>query len=731
MASQSLYRKWRSQTFSDLVGQEDIVRTLKNALKDEHPAHAYLFTGPRGTGKTSTARLLAKTINCPNAKDGEPCNECLECREITAGNSFNVIEIDAASNRGIDSIRELREKVMVPPVTGKYKVYILDEAHMLTTEAFNALLKTLEEPPKHAIFVLATTEVHKMLPTVISRCQPFYFKRITTQRIVQHLKFVAEQEQVNLERGAAELIARAAAGGMRDALSLLDQAMAYSGQEIGLEQVQAMLGVADSRAIQKFILHVADLESAAGLHLIHELADGGADLRQINTQIAEFWRGLMLAKAGADVTAILDRTEDEVREIKQLMQYFSLEELTECARLFALNDLLQKNQGTPQLALELALLNSIELHRRTNGSQSIAHAALAATIIPAPTQPRQEAPRQVATPPSAPTTPPMPPTLQSQPTKPTPPVSQPPKEELLTPPIAPVEPTALIAATSTPVSSSAASSDKSDDELPDWDDMRTYDDEEELEDADALSSVSSTASITSRDDDGAEHDDTRGMEEVEDEPTPVAIEPALKLEQLQGQWENIKRRVKTYPKDGPMIAAILNNCHIVAVEAGTPHPVVAMKPSSKFHYTSMQKPERCQAVEWAIKLELNQECTIRILPFGQDGVNLHNAPLPSEPPAGNHGLSPTVQTRGSATPAPTVPRKLPESSQSAVAKTSSTEKTLARKNSVRENTTTLSSVPREMSQSRQERITQRAKSDPVVMEVMRIFKAETKEVQLK
>lgn len=707
MASQSLYRKWRSQTFSDLVGQEDIVRTLKNALKDENPAHAYLFTGPRGTGKTSTARLLAKTINCPNAKDGEPCNECQECREITAGNSFNVIEIDAASNRGIDSIRELREKVMVPPVTGKYKVYILDEAHMLTTEAFNALLKTLEEPPKHAIFVLATTEVHKMLPTVISRCQPFYFKRITTQRIVQHLKFVAEQELVKLERGAAELIARAAAGGMRDALSLLDQAIAYSGQEIGLEQVQAMLGVADSRAIQKFILHVANLESAAGLHLIHELADGGADLRQINTQVAEFWRGLMLAKAGADVTAILDRTEDEVREIKQLMQYFSLEELTECARIFALNDLLQKSQGTPQLALELALLNSIELHRRANGTQSVPHAIPAssptATIASTPVPPRQESSRQVATPSSAPS---VPATSQPQPAQPTSSILQPPKEEHPTPSVMPVELTAPRVSSPTSASSPSTSSSDSEADLPDWDEMRTFDEE-------------------------SEPDDTRESVELEELPTPVVAEPSLRIEQLQGQWESIKRRVKTYSKDGPMVAAILNDYRVVAIEAGSPNPIVVMKPGSKFHYTSMQKPERCQAVEWAIKLELDQECTIKILPFGQDGINLRNAPLPSEPPAGNHGSSPTVQTRGSVTPAPAVPKKQTESSQGAVAKTSSTEKTLARKNSVRENTTTMSDAPCETSQSRQERMTQRAKSDPVVLEVMRIFKAEAKEVQLK
>src|SRR5438876_4631004 len=305
MTSQSLYRKWRSQNFDDLVGQAEIVRTLKNALTTGKLAHAYLFTGPRGTGKTSTARLLAKTINCSNPKDGEPCNQCQQCREIPAGNSFNVIEIDAASNRGIDSIRDLREKVMMPPSTGKYKVYVLDEAHMLTTEAFNALLKTLEEPPGYAIFVMATTDVHKMLPTVLSRCQRFDFKRITTRQIVEHLNFVAGQEHVKIERPAAELIARAAAGGMRDALSLLDQAIAYAGDDISLAQIQAMLGVADPRAVQKLITAVAELDSAAVLHFIHELSEAGADLRQLNMQVGEYWRALMLTKAGADIGTIL------------------------------------------------------------------------------------------------------------------------------------------------------------------------------------------------------------------------------------------------------------------------------------------------------------------------------------------------------------------------------------------------------------------------------------------
>jgi DNA polymerase-3 subunit gamma/tau len=372
MTSQSLYRKWRSQTFDELVGQEPIIRTLKNALKSDNVKHAYLFTGPRGTGKTSTARLLAKTVNCSNPKDGEPCNECLQCREITSGTSFNVIEIDAASNRGIENIRDLREKAMMPPSTGKYKVYVLDEAHMLTNEAFNALLKTLEEPPPYVIFVLATTDVHKMLPTVLSRCQRFDFKRISTSQIVKHLLYVSQQENIKLERSAAELIARTAAGGMRDALSLLDQAIAYAGEDISLAHVQVMLGVADPHAIFKLITYIAECNSSNVLHLIHELSEAGADLRQINAQIVEYWRALMLARAGADATSILDLTEDEANDVKQLTQLFTLEELTDCARIFAQNDLIQKNQGTPQLAVELASLECIEVHRRMQSDKHVA-----------------------------------------------------------------------------------------------------------------------------------------------------------------------------------------------------------------------------------------------------------------------------------------------------------------------------------------------------------------------
>src|SRR5579863_4145181 len=246
MASQSLYRKWRSQTFSDLIGQEAVTRTLLNAVRDGRLAHAYLFCGPRGTGKTSAARLLAKAVNCANPHNGEPCNECVSCREITAGRSPDVIEIDAASNTGVDNIRDLRENVALMSSGGHYRVFTIDEVHMLSAAAFNALLKTLEEPPPHVIFVLATTEAHKVLATVVSRCQHFEFRRIGLRDIVARLDHVAQGEALTLDPAAAELLARAAQGGMRDALSLLDQAVAFCGDQITYAGVRGMLGLADA-----------------------------------------------------------------------------------------------------------------------------------------------------------------------------------------------------------------------------------------------------------------------------------------------------------------------------------------------------------------------------------------------------------------------------------------------------------------------------------------------------
>ena len=741
MTSQSLYRKWRSQTFSDLVGQEAIVRTLKNALAQGNPAHAYLFTGPRGTGKTSTARLLAKTINCLNPKDGEPCNVCQQCREITTGNSFNVIEIDAASNRGIDSIRELREKVMMPPSVGKYKVYILDEAHMLTTEAFNALLKTLEEPPRHAIFVMATTDVHKMLPTVLSRCQRFDFKRITTRQIVAHLNYVAEQEHVTLEGGAAELIARAAAGGMRDALSLLDQAIAYSGEGITLAKVQSMLGVADPRAIQKFVSHIANLESADGLHLIHELAEAGADLRQINSQIAEYWRALMLAKAGANVATILDRTEDEVREIQQVMHLFNLEELTECARIFAQNELMQKNQGTPQLGLELALLACVELHRRAKTGPGAAVSmpqSIPSTPPSAPSARPVAASSHQPAPQARPTSTPKQETTRSEAAAQEPPYARPEA------PVTGIQPSAVY---EKPASSLiAASSQEPVAELPEWDNLSYSEDEEEFEGTPSPASVAS-----------AKPGEAAGAVQAADSAQDVSNSeatglPSLTVQDVKNVWELVKRRVRT-KKDGAKIAAILNGFTVVAIEGTQEMPTVVLKASADFHFKALQKGESQEAIEWALKLELEQACRVKLLspqtpvltplipPVAHLSHKVVSPPQqsayrerpPIDPPRAPNARGP--ETVPLHKPAPREPQEI--SPTLPAAHEQDTKPTpLARTNVVRENRESTghgptASAPGATSAPKETRIevlAQKAKSDPVVQEVVRIFKAEIKEV---
>jgi DNA polymerase-3 subunit gamma/tau len=722
MASQSLYRKWRSQAFAEMVGQDAVIRTLKNALGSGNLAHAYLFAGPRGTGKTTTARLLAKTINCLHPKDGEPCNSCQQCREITAGNSFNVIEIDAASNRGIDSIRELREKVMMPPATGRYKVYILDEAHMLTTEAFNALLKTLEEPPEHAIFVLATTDVHKMLPTVLSRCQRFDFKRFTVRQIIGHLNFIAEQEHVALERGAAELIARAAAGGMRDALSLLDQAIAYSGQEITLAQVQAMLGVADPRAIQKFILSIAQLDSPGGLRLIHELVEAGADLRQINTQIAEYWRAMMLVKAGANVAEILDNTEDEIREIVETTRFFRLDEIMECARIFAQNDLVQRNQGTPQLGLELALLAGIELHRQGQGEQParVAMARPPAAVSSArtpqpPPVPTHEVPRPASAASRSPT-----PVNDIRPAIPAAPAQE--ERPAVAPETRQQEPG----------------------QLPDWDNVSSSDDE--MEEAVLLDQMAPA-------NDGAIEDTAT------EQDTPPAGEhteqlPSLTVAQVKERWELIKRRVKTRSKsDGALVAAVLNDYTIVSIEGTEAVPVLVIQANADFHFKALQKPERHKVIVWALGIELGQECELRLLPPGPSAQPIpFPAPAPFVPGNGSsRGANPPrggeVDSASRGRSAPHRPANPPQKQEqrapgngqepappvdsASSASSAHQDPPLARTDRVRENNNTVSSPTRDAGETRLVSVKKKATGDPVVQEAARIFKAEIKDIHLK
>lgn len=297
MGYQVLSRKWRPQRFEDVVGQKHVTSTLQNAIEQDRIAHAYLFTGPRGIGKTTTARILAKYLNCQNPQDLNPCNECKNCEEITAGRSFDVLEIDGASNRGIDNIRELREVVKYPPSDGNYRIYIVDEVHMLTKEAFNALLKTLEEPPSHVIFIFATTEPEAVLPTIVSRTQRFDFKRIPLQKIIGLLRTICEAEGIQISDGALTLIARKADGSMRDAESLLDQVISFAGSDIPDESVATILGIVDYDLYIRLhsVLHERDPSGAFGI--LNEVLRAGYDLSEFLAGLADFWRNLLVLNA--------------------------------------------------------------------------------------------------------------------------------------------------------------------------------------------------------------------------------------------------------------------------------------------------------------------------------------------------------------------------------------------------------------------------------------------------
>jgi DNA polymerase-3 subunit gamma/tau len=358
-ATQSLYRKYRPQTFDavDLVGQDAVVRTLKNAIRLDRVAHAYLFTGPRGTGKTTTARLLAKAVNCLHPDpDARPCNQCAACVAINNGSTTDVIEIDAASNRGIDDIRELRERVKFAPTFLKTKFYIVDEAHQITGAAANAFLKTLEEPPPHTKFILATTDPEQLLPTIVSRCQRFDFKRFPRETIVEHLTRVAESEAVPISREALAVIGEHAGGSMRDALGLLDQLASYRIQDVDEarliepEDVRNLLGIARSERIVQIAAALAASNAGKGLELINSAFEAGEDPRQLNRQLVGLLRSVMFQVAGG-----IDGTDPDLNE---LAGQFSLAEIARHSARFSEVDYRIRHASLPQLPLEIAFVQA-------------------------------------------------------------------------------------------------------------------------------------------------------------------------------------------------------------------------------------------------------------------------------------------------------------------------------------------------------------------------------------
>lgn len=353
----SLYRKWRPQSFAqDFVGQEHVVRTLRNALLHNQVAHAYLFTGPRGTGKTSAAKILAKAVNCSGrGEKPDPCNQCPSCQRIADGVSLDVMEIDGASNRGIDEVRDLREKVKFAPVEGNYKVYIIDEVHMLTTEAFNALLKTLEEPPPHVIFIFATTEIHKVPSTILSRCQRFDFKRLTVEEIVGHLTRLAQAEGLEAQEEALHVIGRETDGGMRDAIGLLEQGIAYAEGKLTAGDVRAVLGLAENEALMAFGRAIAAHDPAAGLAVIEKAGEEGKDPALFARQLARFFRDLLFLLL-TDAEVPLNLNPEEKEPAREIAKSIGTTQLQKGIALFLEAGLTAKRGNEGSLPLEMALI---------------------------------------------------------------------------------------------------------------------------------------------------------------------------------------------------------------------------------------------------------------------------------------------------------------------------------------------------------------------------------------
>ena len=355
MAYVALYRRWRPESFADLVGQEHISRTLSRAVTSGQTSHAYLFTGPRGTGKTSTAKILARALNCAEGPTLTPCGVCDSCRSISDGSSMDVFEIDAASNRGIDEIRDLRESVKFAPTEGHYKIYIIDEVHMLTTEAFNALLKTLEEPPERVIFILATTEPHKVPATIQSRCQRYDFHRITVTEIRDRLLYVCKESDIAAEEDALGIIAAQADGGMRDALSILDQCMALAEGTLTAERVQEALGLVGRAWIRRMAGEIAARDAAALIAQLSDLLQSGRELKQVLAELAQHFRCLMIAGVGGAVSAA-ELCAGDAEELRVDAAQFTQEEIM--AILRRLNETMQELRTSPQprIAVETLLI---------------------------------------------------------------------------------------------------------------------------------------------------------------------------------------------------------------------------------------------------------------------------------------------------------------------------------------------------------------------------------------
>ncbi|MCK9267326.1 MAG: DNA polymerase III subunit gamma/tau [Alkaliphilus sp.] len=355
MSYETLYRKWRPKVFEDIIGQEETVTILKNQIRYSNIAHAYLFTGIRGTGKTSTARIFARAVNCINPKDANPCNECEICRSILTESSMDVIEIDAASNRGIESIRELREHTKYNPSSSKYKIYIIDEAHMLTEHAANALLKTLEEPPSHVIFILATTEPYKMEATILSRCQKFDFKPVKIKDIVKQLSFICKEEQIDYEEEALRLIALNSEGALRDALSILDRCISFNNETLKYDDVINILGAVNYEVMFNLVKSIGEQSTSDALMLVNEIFAGGKDPGQLMKDLISHLRSLLFVKIDVKIDELLSLPEERLRQFKEQSKLFNINQVS--SFIYTLSDIESrlKYSSQPRILMEIAV----------------------------------------------------------------------------------------------------------------------------------------------------------------------------------------------------------------------------------------------------------------------------------------------------------------------------------------------------------------------------------------
>ena len=425
-------RKYRPGTFDDVVGQPHVVQTLMNAVDTKRIAHAYLFSGTRGVGKTTIARILAKALNCEQGPTGHPCNTCINCVEITQGTSVDVMEIDGASNTSVDDVREIRENVKFSPFRGHYRVYIIDEVHMLSNSAFNALLKTLEEPPAHVVFIFATTEIHKIPATILSRCQHYNFRRIARQEIIDRLRHVAKEDGLNIEDRSFTALARASEGSMRDGLSLLDQAVAFGGKTIAHADLEVLLGAVPQELVQGLIAAVLAQDSPAALTVVANLLDQGHDLKAFCADVVEYLRNLLVASvvpAAADLRALIEASDEDIQQLAAKTKKLTPEQLQELLSMFSQAEDSLRFTAHPRFVLEAAAVRATRVLRQ---QETLALAPPPAATVPSGTKslatqpPVKPAPQAPSTRPSVTTAPPIirPTPPVETPSRPTPPAIQ-------------------------------------------------------------------------------------------------------------------------------------------------------------------------------------------------------------------------------------------------------------------------------------------------------------------